>query len=75
MPILTKVNGGQCLIPRRNQRQTRDEMLSALEGLINSVLRDPLADFALNDLNASVREQAVDSLRRFVSDPNIEALL
>lgn len=54
---------------------TRDEVLSALEGLTNSVLRDPLLAFALNDPNASVREQAVDSLRRFVSDPSIEAQL
>jgi HEAT repeat protein len=54
---------------------TRDEVLSALEGLTNSVLRDPLLTFALNDPNASVREQAVDSLRRFVNDPNIEAQL
>jgi hypothetical protein len=54
---------------------TRDEILSSLEGLTNSVLRDPLLAFAINDPNASVREQAVDSLRRFVSDPNIEALL
>jgi hypothetical protein len=43
---------------------TRDEILSSLEGLTNSVLRDPLVAFALNDPNASVREQAVDSLRR-----------
>jgi HEAT repeat protein len=54
---------------------TRDDILSSLEGLTNSVLRDPLVAFALNDPNASVREQAIDSLRRFVSDPNIEALL
>jgi hypothetical protein len=54
---------------------TRDEILSSLEGLTNSVLRDPLLAFAINDPNASVREQAVDSLRRFVSDPNVEALL
>jgi HEAT repeat protein len=54
---------------------TRDEILSSLEGLTNAALRDPLVAFALNDPNASVREQAVDSLRRFVSDPSIEALL
>jgi HEAT repeat protein len=54
---------------------TRDEILSSLEGLTNSILRDPLLAFALNDPNASVREQAVDSLRRFVSDPAIEAQL
>src|SRR5687767_5779562 len=54
---------------------TRDEILSSLEGLTNSVLRAPLVAFALNDPNASVREQAVDSLRRFVSDPSVEALL
>ena len=54
---------------------TRDEVLSVLEGLTNSVLRDPLLAFALNDPNASVREQAVDSLRRFVNDPSVEAQL
>lgn len=54
---------------------TRDEILSSLEGLTNSILRDPLLSFALNDSNASVREQAVDSLRRFVNDPAIEAQL
>jgi HEAT repeat protein len=54
---------------------TRDDILSSLEGLTNSVLRDPLVSFALNDPNASVREQAVDSLRRFVNDPNVEAIL
>ena len=55
--------------------RTRDDILSSLEGLTNSVLRDPLLGFALNDANPSVREQAVDSLRRFVSDPSIEAQL
>jgi HEAT repeat protein len=55
--------------------RTRDDVLSALEGLTNSVLRDPLLGFALNDPNPSVREQAVDSLRRFVNDPSIEAQL
>ena len=54
---------------------TRDEILSSLEGLTNSILRDPLMGFALNDPNPSVREQAVDSLRRFVSDPAVEAQL
>ena len=54
---------------------TRDEVLSALEGLTNSVLRDPLLAFALTDPNPSVREQAVDSLRRFVNDPEVEAQL
>jgi HEAT repeat protein len=54
---------------------TRDEILSSLEGLTNSILRDPLLAFAINDPNPSVREQAVDSLRRFVSDPKVEALL
>jgi len=54
---------------------TRDEVLSALEGMTNSVLRDPLLAFAVNDSDPSVREQAVDSLRRFVGDPKVEAQL
>lgn len=52
---------------------TRDDILSALEGLTNSVLREPLLAFAANDPDSSVREQALDSLRRFVSDPQVEA--
>ena len=52
---------------------TRDDILSSLEGMTNSILRDPLLGFALNDPNPSVREQAVDSLRRYVNDPAIEA--
>jgi hypothetical protein len=54
---------------------TRDDILSALEGLTNSVLRDPLLSFAVNDSDPSVREQAVDSLRRFAGDPKVETEL
>lgn len=54
---------------------TREDVLQQLEGLTNGALRGPLLALAAEDADADVREQAVDNLRRFVTDPQVEAQL
>src|SRR5688572_23329847 len=53
---------------------TREDILQQLEGLTNAALRGPLLA-AAGDADPDVREQAVDNLRRFVDDPQVEAQL
>jgi HEAT repeat protein len=54
---------------------TRRSILQNLEGMTNYLMRTPLLQLALNEPNAATREQAVDTLGRFVSDPVVEAQL
>ena len=53
----------------------REDLVEQFEDATNSILREPLIKLATTDTNPDVREQAVDSLRRFASDPQVEALL
>lgn len=53
----------------------RENVLNTLEGMTNAVLRAAFLQMAATDAEADVREQAVDNLRRFVNDPQAEALL
>lgn len=50
----------------------RDNILRQMEGVTNSALQAPLIQFALNDPDSDVREQAVDNLRRYIADPQVE---
>ena len=52
----------------------REDILNQLEGSTNSALRGPLLAYAA-DPDPDVREQAVDNLRRFMNDPQVEAHL
>lgn len=52
----------------------RADVLRQFEGMTNSLLRDPMM-LAATDANADVREQAVEVLRGFSNDPQVEALL
>jgi HEAT repeat protein len=53
----------------------REELLRNLEGLTNGILRDPFIQLAAQSGDARVREQAVDNLRRYLGDPQVEALM
>jgi HEAT repeat protein len=53
----------------------REDVLGQLEGLTNAALRGPLLALASADPSGDVREQAIDNLRRFVGDPQVEAQL
>jgi HEAT repeat protein len=53
---------------------TREDILQQLEGVTNAALRGPLLA-AVADADPDVREQAVDNLRRFMGDPQVEAQL
>jgi HEAT repeat protein len=54
---------------------TRENVVQQLEGLTNAALRGPLLALASADASADVREQAVDNLRRFVNDSEVETQL
>jgi HEAT repeat protein len=53
----------------------REDILSELEGMTNSVLQSPLLQLALNDADEDVRSQAIENLGRFATDPQVEATL
>lgn len=55
--------------------QMREDIAEQFEGTTNSLVRDPFMKLAMTDSNPDVREQAVDSLQRFVADPAVEAML
>jgi len=53
----------------------KENILRNLEGMTNASMQSTMMQLALNDSNPRVREQAVDNLGRYVSDPNVEAQL
>jgi len=53
----------------------KESILRNLEGMTNASMQSTMMQLALNDANPRVREQAVDNLGRYVSDPNVEAQL
>jgi HEAT repeat protein len=53
----------------------RQNILRNLEGMTNTSMQSTMMQLALNDSDPKVREQAVDNLGRYVSDPNVEAQL
>lgn len=62
--LATATNGG-----------LRENIVEQLGGATNAVLRDPLIKLATTDPNSNVREEAVQNLRRFVGDPQVESML
>ena len=62
-------------IPGITNSNLREDALEQLGGATNAILREPLMRLAMNDTDADVREQAVENLRRFVADPQVEAQL
>ena len=53
----------------------REDLLGQLEGRTNAVLRSPLLRLAATDPDEEVRQQAVENLRRFAGDAEVEGQL
>jgi HEAT repeat protein len=53
----------------------REDLVEQLGGTTNAAVREPMIKLATTDPNPDVREEAVQALRRFGSDPQVEALL
>ena len=53
----------------------REDLVQQLANSTNSLLREPMIQLATTDPHPDVREEAVQSLRRMVTDPQVEALL
>jgi HEAT repeat protein len=53
----------------------REDIVEQLGGTTNHLLRGPMMNLATTDVNPDVRQQAVENLRRFLTDPQVEALL
>jgi HEAT repeat protein len=53
----------------------REDVIEQLEGLTNAALRAPLLALAATDASGDVRERAVENLRPFGNDPQVEAQL
>jgi HEAT repeat protein len=54
---------------------TRRALLAQLEGVTNAALKQPLLSMAGQDQDAGVREEAIENIRHFINDPQVEALL
>jgi HEAT repeat protein len=55
--------------------RTREGLLGALEGMTNAVLKTSFLQLAMQSQDGRVRGQAVENLRVFSDDPQVEALL
>lgn len=55
--------------------RVREDLLRNLEGMTNAVLGTAFVQLAMQNGDARVREQAVDNLRRYINDPQVEALM
>jgi HEAT repeat protein len=56
-------------------KEMRREILQQLDGVTNAALRQPLLDLAANGGDSKVRAEAVQNLRPFASDPEVEKRL
>src|SRR5262249_6799866 len=54
---------------------TRRAILQQLDGATNAILRKPLLDLAASGGDSKVREEAVQNLRRFAGDEEVEKRL
>lgn len=54
---------------------TKREILRSLENMTNGVMKQPMLDLALNDPSNTIRSQAMENLRPFITDPNVEQML
>lgn len=53
----------------------REDILQQLEGVTNAAVRGQLLAMAASDPDPDVREQAIDNLQRFMTDPQVESEL
>ncbi|HWN96350.1 MAG TPA: HEAT repeat domain-containing protein [Methylomirabilota bacterium] len=53
----------------------REDLVEQLGNSTNSLMREPMLKLATTDPNPDVREQAIENLRRFVTDPQVESAL
>jgi hypothetical protein len=53
----------------------REDLVEQINEVTNSLVRDPLVRLAMTDPASDVRDEAVEGLRRFVGDPQVEAVL
>ena len=53
----------------------REDLVEQLGNSTNSLVREPLLKLAATDPHSDVRETAVENLRHFVTDPQVESLL
>ena len=53
----------------------REDILQQLEGVTNAAVRGQLLAMAATDPDPDVREQAIDNLQRFMTDPQVESEL
>jgi len=63
------------LLQGATNANVREDILEQLGGLTNAALRGPLLALAARDADADVRQRAVENLRRFAADPEVEAQL
>jgi HEAT repeat protein len=54
---------------------TRRSLLQQLDGVNNPAFKQPLLNLASSEQDSNVREEAVDNLRAFIGDPQVEAAL
>jgi len=54
---------------------TRREILQHLDGYTNAALRQPLLDLAMSSADAKTRQEAVENLRHFMADAEVEKQL
>jgi len=54
---------------------TKREILRALEGATNGLMKQPMIALAANDPSNGIREQATENLQPFINDPQVEQLM
>jgi HEAT repeat protein len=53
----------------------RESLVRELGGTTNSLLREPMMKLAMTDTDPNVREHAVQNLRRFLGDPQVNSMM
>lgn len=53
----------------------REDLVEQLGNSTNGLMREPMLKLATTDPHPDVREKAIENLRRFVSDPQVDAAL
>ncbi len=55
--------------------RTKRELLRQLDGVTNAALKAPLLGLLAQETNVAVRKEAIENLRSFVNDPDVETRL
>jgi hypothetical protein len=55
--------------------RTKRELLRQLDGVTNAALKAPLLGLLARETNGAVRQEAIENLRPFVNDPEVETRL